>query len=107
MNLLGKIFTFAILFAAIVVLVVAVAVYGTHKNWQTASTALQTQQTAAEAAARDLSTKYQDQISKLEAEQKAAGGEIVAQVSSRDDRNKPQQQHHGLVPGRHADSLRQ
>jgi hypothetical protein len=72
MNLLGKIFTFAILFAAIVVLVVAVAVYGTHKNWQTAYTALQTQQQAAQAAAQDAATKYQDQISKLNAERDAA-----------------------------------
>ncbi len=72
MNLLGKIFTFAILFAAVVVLVVAVAVYGTHKNWQTEYNALKSRFDAAAAASADLETRYQEQVSKLEAEKAAA-----------------------------------
>ena len=72
MNLLGKIFTFAILFAAIVVLVVAVAVYGTHKNWQTEYNTLQTRLQTAQTDNTNLETRYQEQISQLEAEQAAA-----------------------------------
>jgi predicted nucleic acid-binding Zn-ribbon protein len=72
MNLLGKIFTFAILFTAIVVMVVAVAVYGTHTNWQTAYDKLRDDLTAAEAAQTELTTKYDEQISQLKAENTAA-----------------------------------
>jgi hypothetical protein len=81
MNLLGKIFTFAILFAAILVLVVAVAVYGTHKNWQTAYDALQTRFTQAQADQQDLEARYEEQISKLEAE-KAAALQDVSKLES-------------------------
>lgn len=72
MNLLGKIFTFAILFASIVVLVVAVAVYGTHKNWQTEYTALKGRFDAATQANADQEAKYLADISKLDAEKAAA-----------------------------------
>ncbi len=72
MNLLGKIFTFAILFTAIVVMVVAVAVYGTHTNWQTAYNNLNNQLTAAKAAQTELTTRYEEQVSQLKAENTAA-----------------------------------
>jgi hypothetical protein len=72
MNLLGKIFTFAILVAAIVVMVVAVAVYGTHTNWQTAYNNLQQQLNAAQATNAQLETSYNNQISQLKAENTAA-----------------------------------
>jgi hypothetical protein len=72
MNLLGKIFTFAILVAAIIVMVVAVAVYGTHKNWQTAYNTLQSQLQAAQQANAELEARYGSQVSQLKAEQTAA-----------------------------------
>ena len=72
MNLLGKIFTFAILVAAIIVMVVAVAVYGTQKNWQTAYTALQSQLTQLQQENANLQAQYGEQVSQLKAEQTAA-----------------------------------
>ena len=83
MNLLGKIFTFAILLAAIVVMVVAVAVYGTHKNWQTEYNALQARLDQAQTDNRDLEAKYQDQVSKLKAEQTAALQDVSKLESER------------------------
>jgi phage host-nuclease inhibitor protein Gam len=83
MNLLGKIFTFAILFASILVLVVAVAVYGTHKNWQTEYTNLNAKYTTAQAANADLEAKYLAQISQLKADQEAAQQEVRKLESER------------------------
>ncbi|RIK78327.1 MAG: hypothetical protein DCC67_11665 [Planctomycetota bacterium] len=71
MNLLGKIFTFSILVFSIIVLVVAVAVYGTHKNWQTAYNNLQQKYTQAQAANADLVANYQRQVDDLKAEKEA------------------------------------
>jgi hypothetical protein len=83
MNLLGKIFTFAILFTAIVVMVVAVAVYGTHTNWQTAYNTLQTQLDQARAAQSEQSTKYENLVSQLKAENTAALQDVSKLESER------------------------
>ena len=83
MNLLGKIFTFAILFASILMLVVAVAVYGTHKNWQTAYNTLNTTYQAAQVANADLEAKYLAQISQLKADQEAAQQDVRKLESER------------------------
>ena len=84
MNLLGKIFTFAILFASILVLVVAVAVYGTHKNWQTEYNALQTKFNEAQTANQNLEASYLSQISQLKAEQVAAQQDVAKLETERD-----------------------
>lgn len=83
MNLLGKIFTFSILVFSIVVLVVAVAVYGTHKNWQTAFNTLQQRFTAAQAESQDLTAKYEAQIDQLKFEQEASLQEVRKLESER------------------------
>jgi len=77
MKLLGYILTFAIMIASIILLVVAVAVYGTQKNWQTAFNALQQKSQAAQVAAADAESKYLDQISRLKAEQDAARQDVA------------------------------
>lgn len=83
MNLLGKIFTFSILVFSIIVLVVAVAVYGTHKNWQQAYTTLQQRFNAAQTANQDLQAKYEAQIDQLRFEQEAALQEVRKLESER------------------------
>jgi hypothetical protein len=83
MNLLGKIFTIAILLASIVVMVVAVAVYGTHRNWQTEYNNLQARLDQANNDNRDLEARYQDQVSKLKAEQAAALQDVSKLESER------------------------
>jgi peptidoglycan hydrolase CwlO-like protein len=71
MNLLGKIFTVFIFVASLFLLFVAMVVYATHKNWrEDAQAATQKLQTA-QAASQALETKYQDQVSRLNAEHEA------------------------------------
>jgi hypothetical protein len=84
MKLLGYILTFAIMFASILVLVVAVAVYGTQRNWQTAFNTLQTTYQTAQAANADLEARYLDQIAKLTAEQDAARQDVAKLETERD-----------------------
>src|SRR3954469_9143701 len=84
MKLLGYILTFAIMIASIILLVVAVAVYGTQKNWQTAFNALQQKSQAAQVAAADAESKYLDQISRLKAEQDAARQDVARLETERD-----------------------
>jgi hypothetical protein len=84
MKLLGYILTFAIMIASIILLVVAVAVYGQQKNWKTAYEQLKTSSAAAETAANDLQTRYLDDISKLKAEQ-SAGQQDVARLETERD----------------------
>jgi hypothetical protein len=77
MKLLGYILTFAIMIASILVLVVAVAVYGTQKNWQTAYNTLQATYQAEQTANADLQDQYLNQISRLKAEQDAARQDVA------------------------------
>jgi peptidoglycan hydrolase CwlO-like protein len=81
MSLLGKIFTVFILLASFGLMIIAMFVYATHKNWAqdyaTVKSSLQTAQTLNST----LETKYQNQISQLEAERQAAQQE-VAKLSS-------------------------
>jgi hypothetical protein len=83
MNLLGKIFTVLILLGAFFVMVVAMFVYSAHKNWQTAYNTLQNKFTETQTASRDLATKYEEQISKLKAEQAAALQDVSKLESER------------------------
>jgi len=71
MNLLGKIFTICILVASILLMVVAVAVYSTHTNWQTEYTAIKQRLDLATQDNLELESKYSNQISLLKAEQEA------------------------------------
>jgi hypothetical protein len=70
--------------ASIVLLVVAVAVYGTQKNWQTAYNKLQTSLQETQAAATDAETRYLDQISRLKAEQDAARQDVARLETERE-----------------------
>ncbi|MCC6493716.1 MAG: hypothetical protein IT424_11940 [Pirellulales bacterium] len=84
MNLLGKIFTFSILVFSIVVLVVAVAVYGTHKNWQEAYNTLDQQFNLAQTESQDLQAKYESQIDQLKFEHETDRQEVAKLESERD-----------------------
>jgi hypothetical protein len=84
MKLLGYILTFAIMIASIVLLVVAVAVYGTQKNWQTAYNNLQKTHQEAEAMRQNNESMYLDQISRLKAEQAAAQQDVARLETERD-----------------------
>ena len=84
MKLLGYILTFAIMIASIVVLVVAVAVYGTQKNWQTAYNAKQTQLQTTQAANADAVAKYETEIATLKAEKDAAVQDVAKLETERE-----------------------
>lgn len=77
MNLLGKIFTVLILLTSVVLMVVAMFVYSTHRNWQDAYNQLDTKFKAAQAANMDAETKYLAQISQLKSEQAAAVQDVA------------------------------
>jgi hypothetical protein len=77
MNLLGKIFTVLILVTSIVLMVVAMFVYSTHRNWQTAYNALNAKFQAAQSANADAEAKYLAQISQLKSEQSAAVQDVA------------------------------
>lgn len=77
MNLLGKIFTVLILLTSVVLMVVAMFVYSTHRNWQTAYNTLNTKFQAAQAANADAEAKYLSQISQLKSEQSAAVQDVA------------------------------
>ncbi len=76
MSLLGKIFTVCILLASFFLMIVAMFVYATHKNWSTAYATLNTKLLAAQTASTALVTKYEDQVSQLNAERDAAQDEV-------------------------------
>lgn len=72
MNLLGKIFTVLILLASVALMVIAMFVYATHRNWKDAYDKVTAQLSTEQAAKADLEAKYQQQISQLKSEQTAA-----------------------------------
>jgi hypothetical protein len=76
MSLLGKIFTVCILLASFFLMIVAMFVYATHKNWSTQYTALNTKFQTAQTANQALETKYLDQVAQLQAEKDAALQEV-------------------------------
>jgi predicted RNase H-like nuclease (RuvC/YqgF family) len=84
MKLLGYILTFAIMIASIILLVVAVAVYGQQKNWKTAYEQLKTKSAAAETAAEDARTQYLNENSRLQAEQSAAQQDVARLETERE-----------------------
>ncbi|BBO30676.1 hypothetical protein [Lacipirellula parvula] len=72
MNLLGKIFTVLILLASVSLMVIAMFVYATHRNWKEAYDKVNAQLAQEQTAKADLEAKYQQQISQLKSEQTAA-----------------------------------
>jgi septal ring factor EnvC (AmiA/AmiB activator) len=76
MSLLGKIFTVCILLASFFLMIVAMFVYATHKNWSTAYAALNTRLATATSTNAALESKYQNQISQLTAEHEASQQEV-------------------------------
>ncbi|HYO24348.1 MAG TPA: hypothetical protein VEQ85_05305 [Lacipirellulaceae bacterium] len=76
MSLLGKILTVGIAFASFALMIVAMFVYATHRNWRDDYTAVQKQLQEAQAANTSLETKYQNQIMLLNAEHEAAQQEV-------------------------------
>ena len=60
MSLLGKIFTVCILLASFFLMIVAMFVYATHKNWSAAHAALSQQFREAQTANQALEAKYTD-----------------------------------------------
>jgi septal ring factor EnvC (AmiA/AmiB activator) len=96
MGLLGKVFTVCILIASICLMIMAATVYSTQKNWRdqfkTANTNLQ----AAQAAATAMESKYQDQLTKLNAEHEASLQNVrklqsELEVINRDNATKQQE----------------
>jgi hypothetical protein len=77
MNLLGKIFTVLILLTSVVLMVVAMFVYSTHRNWQDAYNQLNAKLQAATIANADAETKYLEQIGQLKSEQTAAVQDVA------------------------------
>jgi hypothetical protein len=77
MNLLGKIFTVLILVASIALMMVAMLVYSTHRNWQDAYNQLNTKFQAAQTANANAETQYLAQITQLKSEQSAAVQDVA------------------------------
>jgi hypothetical protein len=76
MSLLGKIFTFAIFVATLVLMLIAMLVYATHTNWQQAYTQLNQKLQTAQALNTQLESKYQNDIAQLKAEREAAQQDV-------------------------------
>lgn len=76
MSLLGKIFTVCILLASFFLMIVAMFVYATHKNWSAAYTTVNTKLATATSTNAALESKYQNQISQLTAEREASQQEV-------------------------------
>lgn len=85
MNLLGKIFTILILVASIFLMVVAMFVYATHRNWKDAYDQLNAKLAAQTTANADAETKYLAQISQLKSEQSAAVQDVAKLETERDE----------------------
>ena len=77
MNLLGKIFTILILVASIFLMVVAMFVYATHRNWKDAYDQLNAKLSAQTAANANAEAQYLAQISQLKSEQSAAVQDVA------------------------------
>src|SRR5262245_26250709 len=76
MSLLGKIFTVFILLASFGLMIVAMFVFATHKNWQQAYQTVNQALTTAKSTNAALEAKYQNQISQLQAEHEAAQQDV-------------------------------
>jgi len=72
MNLLGKILTGAIAIAAIMLLIVSMMVYATHKNWKNSADTLKQQLAEARNQNQQLKSKFDSLDSQLQAEVEAA-----------------------------------
>ncbi len=83
MNLLGKILTGAIAIAAIMLLIVSMMVYSTHKNWKTSADKLKDQLLTASNQNQRLQSKYNSLDSKLKAEVEAAQQDVRKLESER------------------------
>ena len=77
MNVLGKIFTILILVASIFLMVVAMFVYATHRNWKDAYDQLNAKLAAQTTANANAEAQYLAQISQLKSEQSAAVQDVA------------------------------
>jgi hypothetical protein len=77
MSLLGKIFTVCILLASFFVMIVAMFVYATHKDWRAAHTTATAALAAANTQNQALEAKYTSQIAQLNAEVEAHKQQVV------------------------------
>jgi hypothetical protein len=76
MNLLGKIFTVLILVISLVVMIVAMMVYATHRNWRTVSENLNSQLQAAQTQLQKQRDAYTRTNGQLQAEREAAQQDV-------------------------------
>jgi hypothetical protein len=83
MNLLGKILTGAIVISAIMLLIVSMMVYSTHKNWKTTADTLKQQLADAKNLNQQLDNKYRTLDSRLQAEVEAAQQDVRKLESER------------------------
>jgi hypothetical protein len=83
MNFFGKILTGLIAFFSVVLMVVSVAVYATHRNWKADAEALQQQLAQANATNEQLESERQSLESRLTAENEAALQEVRKLESER------------------------
>jgi len=83
MTLLGKIFTMLIAVAAIIVMVVSMLVYSTHKNWRADADSLKKKLSAVSAQNEELSNSYRSLDSQLKAEVEASQQEVRKLESER------------------------
>ena len=77
MNLLGKIFTVLILITSIVLMVVAMFVYSTHRTGRRRTTRSNAKFQAAQTANANAETQYLAQITQLKSEQSAAVQDVA------------------------------
>ena len=83
MNLLGKILTGAIAIASIMLLLVSMMVYSTHKNWKTSADKLKTQLSETRNQNQQLQSKFDSLDSRLKAEVEAATQDVRKLESER------------------------
>ncbi len=83
MNLLGKILTGAIAIASIMLLLVSMMVYSTHKNWKTSADKLKTQLSETRNQNQQLQSKFDSLDSRLKAEVEAASQDVRKLESER------------------------
>jgi hypothetical protein len=85
MSLLGKILTVCILIASIFLMFFGMTVYGLHRNWKADYDALNQRLTQAQADSAALTSKYEEQISQLNAEKEATLQEVRKLETARDE----------------------
>jgi hypothetical protein len=77
MNWLGKVFVVIILILSLVFMGLALAVYATHKNWQTVSTELKKKLADAQAENTRLQTEHNRRVESLEREKTIAEQQLA------------------------------